>query len=542
MVVIVKNMKDLINKILILLAIILSLPGCSGGKITHKEHTGNIYYISPAGNDSNPGTQDKPWKTPGRTDSLDLEPGDMILFEGGKTYHGTVQLDSLDSGSPGSKVIISSYGDERAIIDGGNKEGIRIENCAYFDIKDLIITGNGRNTGNTSDGILLINSGNFEVDSVEVYGFQHSGIHIHRSTNTRIRKVYAHDNGFAGIHVTGTTIYDTSNYDNHNLYIGYCKAENNPGDPTITNNHSGNGILASSVKNGLIEYCEASNNGWDMPWTGNGPVGIWIWDCSGFIIQYCISHDNKTNPKAADGGGFDLDGGVSGSIIQYCISFNNQGSGYGLFEFGSGKPWTNNVIRYNISQNDGIINGGSVGVCKNETAGVMRNCEIYNNTFYNNTGKGVALWIYNNWPDFNFRNNIFVYRTSFLEPGQKLGTERFVANCYWCLSGKKGIAGFENLAKWAGITGNEKTGTLLQGIYIDPKLTDPSKKLMVTDPVKIDMNSLRGFYPEPDSPVIDRGIDIRESRHPSAVGKDIIGTDLPQGSDYDIGALEYRIK
>jgi hypothetical protein len=529
-------MKAIFTKIFIILTILLSLSGCSGRKSTH----GNIYYISPSGDDSSPGTRIQPWKTAGRTDSLDLEPGDMLLFEGGKTFRGFLHLDSLDSGSPGNKVTISSYGEGRAIIDGGNNEGIKVEKCSYFDISDLEVKGNGRQDGNTSDGILLLNSGNFEIKDIEVYGFQHSGLHIHISTDATIKKVYAHDNGFAGIHVTGTTIYDTMNYDNRNLYIGYSIAENNPGDPTVLNNHSGNGILASSVKNGLIEYCEAFNNGWDMPWTGNGPVGIWIWDCSDFIIQYCISHDNKTNPKAADGGGFDLDGGVSGSIIQYCISFNNQGSGYGLFEFGAGKPWENNIVRYNISQNDGIINGGSAGIWKNETAGTMRNCEIYNNTFFNNTERGVSLWVYNNWPGFNFRNNIFIYRQSFLDQGQRLDNEIFLANCYWCLSGKKEIDGFENLAEWAKATGNELIGASLAGIYADPQLTRPGM-LILTDPARIDMDNLKYFYPEPGSPVIDRGIDIREFSGRFMVDKDIIGSQLPRGSKYDIGAMEYRI-
>ena len=183
-----------------------------------------------------------------------------------------------------------------------------------------------------------------------------------------------------------------SKYDNENIYIGHCIAENNPGDPAVKDNHSGNGILASSVKRGTIEYCEAFNNGWDMPWTGNGPVGIWIWDCRDIIIQYCIAHDNKTRPGAGDGGGFDLDGGVSNSVIQYCLSYNNQGAGYGLFEFGAAKPWENNIIRYNISQNDAIFNTGSVAIWRGE-AGVMRNCEIYNNTFYNNTSTGIYNFI-----------------------------------------------------------------------------------------------------------------------------------------------------
>ena len=66
----------------------------------------------------------------------------------------------------------------------------------------------------------------------------------------------------------------------------------------------------------LIEYCTATNNGWDMPRTGNGPVGIWAYESDSVLIQRCIAYRNKTQKGAADGGGFDFDGGMTNSIIR----------------------------------------------------------------------------------------------------------------------------------------------------------------------------------------------------------------------------------
>jgi hypothetical protein len=328
------------------------------------------------------------------------------------------------------------------------------------------------------------------------------------------------------------------NYDNGNIYIGHCVAENNPGDPTVTNNHSGNGILASSVRGGTIEYCEASDNGWDMPWTGNGPVGIWIWDCTNFIIQHCIAHDNKTNPVAADGGGFDLDGGVSNSVIQYCLSYNNQGSGFGLFEFGAAKPWENNTIRYNISQNDGSVNGGSVAIWRNATVGVIRNCEIYNNTFYNTTKRGFSLMIENNCPGFRFRNNIFVYNGAFLMPKGKLISENFEANCFWSLSGDQKIAGYNNFPEWAMAIAKEKQGNSFIGLFADPGLLNPGTS-SITDPTKLNAENLVAYSLKSGSPLIDRGLDLKKLYPAESITKDIVGTALPQNTGYDIGAVEY---
>lgn len=522
------------------LIIILLLTGCrdNTGVKTDKNAIGKCYYVSLSGNDQNIGSITKPWKTLGKINTTDLNPGDTILLEGGALFTGTIFLDSLDSGEESKKVVIGSYGNGRAIIDGANSEGIMVKDCRNFIIRDLIVKGSGRKEGNVTDGIYITGSKNFDVDSLELFGFQHSGLHIHICSDLKIKNIYAHDNGFAGIHVTGTTMNDPANYDNENVYIGYSVAENNPGDPTVTGNHSGNGILASSVKGGTIEYCKAFNNGWDMPWTGNGPVGIWIWDSRDFIIQYCIAHDNKTRPGAGDGGGFDLDGGVSNSVIQYCLSYNNQGAGYGLFEFGAAKPWENNIIRYNISQNDGIVNGGSLAIWRNEAGGTIRNCEIYNNTFYKTSGQGNLLWIFNNWPGFNFRNNIFIYKGSFLYLGQKLATELFQANCYWNLTGDQKIAGYKNLQEWALATGNEKLGNSLVGIFADPGLQNPGN-CSLTDPRKLNTENLAAYSLNSGSPLIDRGLNLKNLFNLEPGARDIAGKPVPQGNGYEIGAMEF---
>ncbi len=522
------------------LVIVFLIVGCRENPGIKPENPGkgSCYFVSPSGNDSNPGSRSKPWKTSGKINKTAFGPGDTILFEGGAVFAGTLIFDSLDSGVDGKVVTIGSYGTGRAIIDGAGSEGIIVRNCKFFSIRDLVVKGSGRKDGNVADGVFISYSANFNIDSLELFGFQHSGLRVHICSDVRITKVYAHDNGFAGIHVTGINSNDPFKYDNSNIYIGFCVAENNPGDPTVTNNHSGNGILASSVSGGTIEYSKAFNNGWDMPWTGNGPVGIWIWDCTNFIIQHCISYDNKTRTGAGDGGGFDFDGGVSNSIIQYCLSFNNQGAGYGLFEFGATKPWENNIVRYNISLNDGIINGGSLAVWRNETGGTMRNCEIYNNTFYNNTGRGYVIAFLNNWPGFKFRNNIFIYKNSFIPPDQKLVSELFQSNCYYSLSGDKTIAGYGNLLEWAQSTGNEKLNNSIIGLYADPGLINPEIYLL-NDPLKLNPGNLSPYYLKPGSPLIDRGLDLKKLFNLDPGTKDLAGTSLPRGAGYDIGALEY---
>jgi len=398
---------------------------------------GTVYYVCKVGNDALSGDSEaSAWRSIERVNRADLGPGDVILFRGGEEFAGTLRFTKQDSGAPLGRVRCSSYGEGTATINGGEEEGLIADSCHFLTIDRLRFTGSGRLTGNSSDGVLINRCDSVLLDRLEVEGFQHSGIHLHHCDDARIMHINAHENGFAGIHVTGDSWVDPEQYGNHRLYIGYCLAWNNPGDPTVTDNHSGNGILASSVEQGTIEFCEAYNNGWDMPWTGNGPVGIWIWDCTGFTIQCCISHHNRTNPAAADGGGFDLDGGVSHSVIRYCISHHNEGAGFGLYEFGAVKPWQENTLRYNLSLNDGAVNAASVGIWKNEAGGSMKNCLLRNNIFYNSLDSGSNLWLYDHYPGFSFRNNIFVFNGSLVAEGQGITNEEFRGNIYWDLARK----------------------------------------------------------------------------------------------------------
>jgi hypothetical protein len=510
--------------------------GCGGH--SHRQH-GRIYFIQPDGDDGNSGLEPgQAWQSVNKVNSMNFSPGDRILFKGGFTYSGTLRFDCRDSGTEGNRLVISSTGTKNAIIDGGVLGGLDANGCNYLTIKKLIFHGSGRKDGNGAEGLFITHCRQVEIDSIDIYGFQHSGLLVHICDSVRITYVYAHDNGFAGIHVTGTTIWDTTRYDNHDIYIGYCVAENNPGDPTVTDNHSGSGILASSTERGVIEYCEAFNNGWDMPWNGNGPVGIWIWDSTDLNIQHCISHDNKSAPNAADGGGFDLDGGVSHSTIQYCLSFDNQGPGIGLFEFGAGKIWHDNIIRYNISQDDGKNGQGSVAIWKGEAGGTIRNCEIYNNVFYNSNPDGPSLCIQNNWEGFNFRNNVFVYNGSFLMKGKKLLHEKFEYNCYWNLAGRLNFMDDENLQAWAQRTGNEMSQDRFIGIYANPKLIKMGQT-QLTSPLRLTAESFVEYKPTEDSPLIDAGIDLRQACGLDPGVQDILGHQIPQGKAFDIGAVEY---
>jgi hypothetical protein len=481
----------------------------------------NDYYVSPTGNDSNPGTKEKPWQTIAKANDADLEPGDSVIFEGGKTFTGTITLDKKDAGTSDKKVTVTSFGTGRAIINGGNGIALNAEGTDYLVIKNINFVGSGRKKGNTENGVVVSDANGAQIDHVTVSGFQKDGISAVGAYDVRITNVYAHDNGATGIGVGGS-----KNRWSQNAYVGYCVAENNPGDPTNFDNHSGSGIIVGQVTGCLVEFCEAFNNGWDMPRRGNGPVGIWTWWADKVTIQFCISHDNKS--PGHDGGGFDIDGGVTNSILQYNLSYNNEGPGYFLCQYPTATAFKNNIIRYNISQNDGTKNnrkssidiyGGDVG---------MSDCYIYNNTVYTKVGAPIGFGGLEA-PGFVISNNIFVFAGELFAGDFKTG--RFENNVYWPVDDRDIIFyGHKTLEEWANATGQEKIGDKIVGKVIDPKLVNPGITKL-TDPAKL--AGLAEYKIKPDSPCIGAGLEIKDNG-----GRDFWGSKVPQDQKPSIGACQ----
>ena len=111
--------------------------------------------------------------------------------------------------------------------------------------------------------------------------------------------------------------------------------------------------MIGQVHDAVIEYCEARYNGWDMPRKGNGP------SASGRGRRTALSSSSASRTTTAAPG---LTAAVSiltadvNSILQYNYSHDNHGSGYLICQYEGAKPFRNNIVRYNISQDDGLTN------------------------------------------------------------------------------------------------------------------------------------------------------------------------------------------
>ena len=84
--------------------------GCSKNTILTQRQK-NIF-VSSEGDDSNPGTITKPWKTLERVNQHSFSAGDTIFFSNNSNFSGGLVIS--DSGTKGSPIVLTSYGNGHA--------------------------------------------------------------------------------------------------------------------------------------------------------------------------------------------------------------------------------------------------------------------------------------------------------------------------------------------------------------------------------------------------------------------------------------------
>lgn len=449
------------------------------------------YYLSSTGSDSNSGLSvSTAWRSISKLNTINFQPGDVILFEAGSVFPGNLLLEAADAGTPALPILFSSYGTGRATIAAGNSYGIKAYNCAGFRFANLNIEGSGA-TLNNAIGIdiymdIASNLSYLRIDSCNVSGFKVQGIQFGcwdtyaGFRDVRITNVHCFDNGGGGLASFGfNTVM------NHkDVYVGNSRFYNNRGRTDVTNTNTGSGLVLSGIENALVEYCEAYNNGENNSNPSGGPVGIWFYLVKNGVIQFCESHHNRTG--TADGGGFDLDGGCQQSVIQYCYSHDNAGPGFLMAEYGSGIPFTGNIIRYNISQNDARkSSAGSITFWGADGNNKILQSQVYNNSIYLNADNlqdgipAAVKLIGNNFSGVQLSNNIFYTSGAvrFINADVQVDSSslHFLYNDYFSATGQPSFywafVNYSSLNAWrvSAIT-QERRGLLQTGTEADPRL------------------------------------------------------------------------
>lgn len=500
------------------------------------------FHVSPGGNDvPEGGGAESPWRT--IYYSLQrISPGDTLYLQPGATFVESVYIAPDMGGEPGAPITITSDPANRPVIHPPSTGGhaINVYNAAWLRFENLRVDWPGTE-GNFYAGISLYkdngSGGSLHFENVEISRFTANGLLIGSWAGA--------GKGYDGITIqncrfrsnrnAGFFIYGDKKNSHANLIIR---------DSVAHDSSHGDGFLINGVTTGLVERCVAYNNGVNA----GGRIGIWTYGVDGITIQYCESYNNRTN-STKDGGGFDFDGGTVNSVMQFNYSHGNDGSGFGVFQYAGAAaeygPLENNIIRYNLSVNDGRRNSyGALGFWGANSTDYVGRHDVYHNTIYvggtPTNGTPCAIrYEGSQMSNVRLRNNLIIVANGFrlINSDGALATMRALhqGNNWWAMPGTNfqlrfGATTYTNLADWRAATGNERLSGADVGTALDPRLVSPGS-LVAAD-----------YALRHDSPLIDGALDLLAP----AIGltergtEDFFGNSLPQGTNHDVGAHDRR--
>jgi Right handed beta helix region len=484
------------------------------GAITAGPNT--TFYVSPTGNNHNTGTSPgDAWQSIARINLESFRPGDRILFLAGATFAGNLAFNLASQGSAADPITVGSYGWGTATIDAGPGTGIAVTDASYVTITDLDFVGSGYNSnkGNgiqfTSDlpGVTMQGS---TVHYVSADGFGHNGIlFIGADGSNDFRGIsvsYAStdDNGDGGVNVQAQG-------NASDIYIGYVQAIHNAGSNMIG---SGYGIIVSGANDVVVERSVAGDNGW-LPGNHGETGGIEAINDNRVLLQYNEAYDNHHGNS--DGDGVILDD-TTDSIMQ--LNYTHDNDGAGLFLFAEvGATSTNNIVRYNISQNDGRqpLFGVNTGIL---VGGDVSDAEIYNNTVFESPSPasstvGIVIGGLSDGAAIHVFNNLFV--TTGGEPmvaydGSGTGV-LFQGNDYWASGAPIQFlwvgTTYTGLDSWRASTGQETLNGAPVGFAVNPRLRDAGGGGTIGNPD--DLDTLTAYQLLTDSPMRNAGLDFGQA-------------------------------
>lgn len=499
------------------------------------------YYVDPSGSDlAGNGATTNPWQTVNHAIGQ-VAPGDTIHLAPGASFTEDVLFNEGQGGTPGSPVTVTSDPTNRATLSptGTNSHGCLVWNAGGVTLANLRFTGPGMDLSGKEGVAAMTDGGHYEelcFTNLEVSGFK-NGLVVYAwgSSTCGYRNVVIEDCVALSNRSDGIATWASYHGALRDVAVRGCRSHHNLGDPNAAS-HTGSGIVLGGVSTGVIEYGVANNNGERCATTG-GPVGIWAYDSTEVIIRFCESYSNRA--VNCDGGGFDLDGGCRRCRIEYCYAHDNNGAGYLVCQYSGAGAYTGNVLRFNISENDGRSNGfGCIHFWSSGSAGGLCDTLLYGNTVYSRHAPAVRFQNTAGQTGTRLWNNVFVTTDgeALVEGSPATNVAWFQGNAYCASNGAFDVAGYAGLAAWRAATGQETLGGSPSGFEADPRLADPGAGQVIGDPLLLD--ALAGYRLQPDSPAFNTGLDLSSLFGVDPGGRDFYGTPLPQGSAPDAGAHE----
>jgi hypothetical protein len=386
--------------------LLATLAGCLASLAT-AQGAANYFLDSQSGDDGHDGlSQAHAWKTLDRLNRQTFQPGDHIWLKANTRYQG--QLRPMGSGSALAPICLAAYGQgPRPRIDGQGAylDAVLLRNIEYWEVHDLEVTNLGPRPQPWQTGVRILSDG---------FGAMH---HIH------LQNLFVHDvNGDLRKDHEGCGIFFESKGANashfEDLLIEHCRVLHVDRNGICQRASNDARSLHVVIRLNLLE--DIGGDGIKL-WGSNGGLvennvlrggrtraqdpaaGIWPWDCDDTLIQ---GNEVSGMQGTLDGQGFDSDYRCRRSTFQYNYSHDNAG-GFMLICSPGNSYCEDTVIRYNISQNDGLDSSSNF-----HFGGKSTNTWIYNNDIYIAAARNLPLLLFTTWDggnaaDVYFCNNIF---------------------------------------------------------------------------------------------------------------------------------------
>ena len=451
----------------------LGSPACGNGS---SAHLGRVFYVSPSGDNSNPGTLEQPWATPGYG-SRQLAPGDTLVILGG-TYRLSVYDEDIiipPSGTPNAWVTIRGEWGNRPVLAGSENliTAIDLSGKSYIRIENLEITSD---------------SGAWFREGINATGGP--------LNHAVFRDLHIHHLDEFGIDIG----------DANDLQILNCR---------IT--HCGFGAIGGPAgehggwRNVKIKDCELSWSGYYYQ-GGDGPGPYERPD--GFGIEPSEGPVEIANTKAEHNRGDGLDSKAKNTYIHECIVSNNSCDGLKLWGGGSRAV---NCLIYGRGDGDPSITPWSPVVISAEDGGAF---QLINITVDDSAGGNYLMHIQYDYPEtpinLTVRNAIFSGRgpDSPIFVGE--ATNLTVQYCLFYMPQTDRVLVWGSESYDSSHLGSIGPGNR----YGNPRF------------VSVGFGGDGNYHLISGSPAIDAGTST------GAPGIDLDGVTRPQGGGYDMGAYE----
>jgi len=349
------------------------------------------YYVATNGNDSNPGTIDRPFATWQKGFNM-AQAGNLVYIRGGVYYPSNlsgvygVRIDKK-SGNASNYIKIWAYPNEKPILDVSLLTGTYLPNF----------------------GVFIVDSNYWYLKGLEVRGARQvsptwlgNGIAIKRCNNTILEELVSHNNQGPGFSIsyagTNNSILNCDSYDN---YDPYTTSPNHPGG------NADGFVIPYGVKGNIntLKGCRSWNNSDD---------GYDTWQNDGIVIfDHCWAFSNGIDQ--GDGNGFKLGPLLLAPetfpqrIVTNSISAKNRAIGFDQNDASA------LMTLYNSIAYDNIAYGFSFGGGNPNAASIFRNNIAYSNIGGNAAFNSNMIRDHNSWDSgFTVTDSDFVNLNSSL--------------------------------------------------------------------------------------------------------------------------------